>query len=239
MAARDYDKFSRTVTLERTPQARTTVKPEQPAAPRRKAPNRHPQVRPHVPRAKTTGRLGSQQVVSYRGRRVTPNEMTKKKVSVTAILLVLLLVGGVVAAMALSAFSTTQTFTIQRLQSEERALYNQVETLNRDLEQLRSAQHVAGSAREAGMLIPSAPGVLEALPEGGVERRREFDPQQTLPLVDVNDAGERVSRPSSDQDATKKVGESLTQLPGGNVLGQPGPRIDNVVPYAPNVPELP
>ena len=198
-----------------------------------------PGVRPHVPHQKSRGgRLGSQQVVSVRGRRVPTAVKEKSAFGKVGGLAVALLVIGVTIAMVLSGLSTAQTFTIQRLQSQERMLENEVESLSRNLEDLRSSAEVAQRAMDAGMVVASQPGIVEVMGDGHVEHRRDFNPESVVKLVDVNGAPPRANRATSDEQATAELGDSLTQVPGGNVVGE-APAVSglvNLAPYQPNVP---
>ena len=129
MAARDTRGGARATTLTRDGSARAN---------RTDTPKRRrtlPGVKPHVPHSSGRSRLGSQQVVSVRGRRVGTVSAPSRFSAVSAIALPLLVI-GIAAAMLLSGVATTQTFTIQNLQSRERELANEVESLNRDLEDL-------------------------------------------------------------------------------------------------------
>lgn len=252
MAVRDIASAPRTTTLPR-PQSRTAAPTHSPA--------QAPSFRPHVPHGKSRGRLGSQQVVSVRGRRVAPAAAKQNPLVKTGGLAAVLLVVGVAIAMVLSGLSTTQTFTIQELQSQERTLKNEVESLNRDLEDLQSSAEIAQRASESGMLVASEPGVVDVSEDGRFEKKRDFNPESVSPVRDVNGAPTRGTRASSDQRATSELGDSLTRVPGGNVLGQnapsagqassgqgaagqavagqaaqAGPNIDNLQPYQPNVP---
>lgn len=234
MAARDARAGSRGTTLTRD--GRTT------RAPRRTQPQQ-PGLKPHVPHTKAPGargRLGSQQVVSVRGRRVSTAQKGSKFSAVSSIAVPLLIV-GIIAAMVLSGIATAQTFTIQKLQSQERALTNEVESLNRDLEDRRSAARLAQFAEESGMVIASEPGIMAVDGQGRAEERRPFNPESVVKLVDVNGEPIRSGRATSDERATRELGDSLTQRPGGNVLGdqpaagQQPPQFANVAPYQPNV----
>lgn len=225
MAARDTRAGSRATTLTRDARTRTT------RSPRRTQPG----VKPHVPHAKSRGRLGSQQVVSVRGRRVATAAKNSKFSQVSSIALPLLLV-GIIGAMILSGIATTQTFTIQKLQSQERQLANEVESLSRDLEERRSSAEIAQRAEAAGMVVASEPGIMAVDDQGHAEERRPFNPESTAKLVDVNGEQIRSGRASSDDRATRELGDSLTQRPGGNVLGAQTnrPQFANVAPYQPN-----
>ncbi|MEH0147618.1 hypothetical protein V6D40_08095 [Corynebacterium sp. Q4381] len=206
-------------------------------APKR-TPATRPDVRPHVPHQKSRGgRLGSQQVVSVRGRRVATPAKQKTALGKVGGLAVTLLVIGVAVAMVLSGLSTAQTFTVQQLQSQERALENEVESLSRDLEDLRSSAELAQRAAEANMVVANQPGIVEVDADGRVEERREFNPESVAPVLDVNGQPTRAGRATSDQRATDELGDNLTQLPGGNMMNPPAAaRTDNLAPYQPNVP---
>lgn len=232
---------STTMTLPRT---RTAPAPTPGRAPAQ------PGVRPHVPHGKSRGRLGSQQVVSVRGRRVAAPVKPKHPIFAVSGIALTILAIGVAVAMVLSGMSTTQTFTIQQLQSQERMLQNEVESLNRDLEDLRSSAEIAQRAADAGMVVAAQPGIMEVTADGALEQRREPNPEAVAPVVDVNGAPTRADRATSDRRAVDEVVDNLTQVPGGNVLGEDaarpeapantpdtaGPRLDNVAPYQPNVP---
>lgn len=203
------------------------------------APRRTQAYRPHVPHNKAHGRLGSQQVVSVRGRRVAAPVKEKNPVTAVGGLAVALLVVGIAIAMILSGVATAQTFTIQRLQSQERMLENEVESLNRDLEDRRSSAEIAQRAAKEGMLIASQPGIVEVGDDGRIEERRGFNPESLQPVGDINGAPSRADRATSDERATDELADSLTQVPGGNVIGDDAPvapRVENLAPYQPNVP---
>jgi len=180
----------------------------------------------------------------------------KRKFSAVTLVALPLLVAGVVLAMILSGLSTHQSFTVQQLQNRERSLTNEVESLNRDLEDLRSSAEIAQRASEAGMVVPLQPGIVANNGTGGVEEQRPSDPSKTQKVMDVNGAPTTAGRASSDRAATSELGGNLTTVPGGNVLGRgttqpsaaqpdaaqpgaaqpaaPGQRA-NLAPYAPNV----
>lgn len=225
--------------MTRTDQATYTPAPTR--TPRRapeRTPATRPDVRPHVPHQKSRGgRLGSQQVVSVRGRRVATPAKQKTALGKVGGLAVTLLVVGIALAMILSGLSTAQTYTVQKLQAQERALENEVESLGRDLEDLRSSAELAQRAAEANMVSAKQPGIVEVDANGRVEERREFNPESVAPVLDVNGQPTRAGRATSDQRATDELGDNLTQLPGGNVMSPPAaPRADNLAPYQPNVP---
>ena len=148
MGARDFNAVASTSTL-------TRPRPSRQATPRTRV------ARPHVPHEKARGRLGSSQVVSVRGRRVVEARVTDAphRFSKLSSIGVPLLIAGVLAAMGLSGLATSQSFSIQELQKQERNLAAEVETLNRDLEQRRSSAELAQRASEQGMLVASQPGL--------------------------------------------------------------------------------
>lgn len=238
MAARDTRAGSRataTLTRERTDSRTRTT-------PRRTQPGVQPGVKPHVPHKKGRGRLGSQQVVSVRGRRVASTAAPSKFSALSSVAVPLLVV-GIALAMILSGIATAQTFTIQKLQSQERQLANEVESLTRDLEDRRSSAELAQRADAAGMVVAAEPGIMEVKENGRVEEVRPFNPEATTKLVDVNGDLARSSRASSDDRATSELSDALTRRPGSNVLGEgpqaPAehtPQFANLAPYQPNVP---
>lgn len=258
-ASRDFTAGARrsTATLERPAGHR----PGAVQAPAVDVPRREHRYAPHAlhPRAlRGTGRLGSKQVVSVRGRRVgsaAAGSEVRRRFSAVTVIAVPLLVCGVLIAMILSGISTSQSFAIQDLQTRERQLSNEVETLNRDLENAKSSAEIANQAADAGMVVSHAPGILAVDAQGHVEENRAFDPAATQPMTDVaNDTAVpgRDNRATSDRNATAQVGDSLNQVPGGNVLSrgdtpapapgtQPAPAAQlpqveqNLAPYAPRV----
>ncbi|MCG7254467.1 MULTISPECIES: hypothetical protein [Corynebacterium] len=267
MGARDFTATGSTDTLERPSRAGESVargragsrvKPSGRSAARTttKRPTRtgHP-VKPHVPHTKPRGRLGSQQVVTVRGRRVAaPADAAKRRFSVVSSVGLPLLIVGVIIAMVLSGLATSQSFVIEKLQSQERDLKSSVETLNRDLEQRRSSAELAQNAADQGMLVASEPGIVDVAADGKANTRREFDPEKNAKVIDVNSENAPAGRASSDKKATAEISDALTATPGGSrnagqrpsaapaqqgQAGQSAPpahaQIDNVAPYQPNV----
>ncbi|NLF89757.1 MAG: hypothetical protein GX570_00180, partial [Corynebacterium marinum] len=181
-ASRD---FTSTAVLERGQRTRTV--PPQTPLPRRSRPIPPP------------SRLGSRQVVSVRGRRVAEVKRTTLLAKLVS-LSIMLAIAGVAVAMWLSGVSTQQTFQMQVLQSQDRQLSNQLETLNRDLENVRSSAEIARRAGELGMAVPSQPGILAVQENGDIVEQRPADPA-TSPIIDVNGAPVRPGQASSDPDA--------------------------------------
>lgn len=214
-ASRD---FSSTAVLDREQRVRT-VPPQTPLPKRRR----------QVP---LPNRLGSRQVVSVRGRRISHVKRTTLLAKLVGMSIVLA-IGGVAAAMWLSGVSTQQTFHLQTLQAQDRQLSNQLETLNRDLENVRSSAELARRAGELGMEVPTQPGILAVQENGAIVETRPAD-LATRPIIDVNGAPVRPGQASSDPRAIDELGDSLEAIPQGERLRSPAE--PGVAPYAPNVP---
>lgn len=201
-----------TALLERTPQHTTRQAERTRTAP---APSSlKPRIAPHIPRGPR--RLGSKQVVSVRGRRVTTTE-AKRKFSTMSLMALPLLILGIFGAMLLSALSTQQTFTIEQLQSQERTLNNEIETLNRNVEDSRAAAEVAAKADAAGMVVPVQPGIIDVAADGKANETREADPEKNLRIVDVNEETIRTDRATSDREATRDIADNLSALPSNSL----------------------
>ncbi|MDK8625377.1 hypothetical protein [Corynebacterium appendicis] len=201
-----------TALLERAPQRTTRQAERTRTAP---APSGlKPRIAPHVPRGPR--RLGSKQVVSVRGRRVTTTE-AKRKFSTMSLMALPLLILGIFGAMLLSALSTQQTFTIEQLQSQERTLNNEIETLNRNVEDSRAAAEVAAKADAAGMVVPVQPGIIDVAADGKANETREADPEKNLRIVDVNEETIRTDKATSDRDATRDIADNLSALPSNSL----------------------
>ena len=234
-ASRDYSVG--TALLEREQQrTRTTPQPTRtPQTPQTPLPQRR--------RPRPT-RLGSQQVVSVRGRRVSELKKTSLLAKLIGVSIVLA-IAGVAVAMWLAGLATQQTFQTQLLQSQDRQLSNQLETLNRDLENVRSSAEIARRAGELGLVMPVQPGILAVQENGDIveERPAELD---TRPIIDVNGAPVRPGQASSNPIAIHELGDILEALPQGHQLRSPYDELPEpvapepargVLPYAPNVPE--
>lgn len=174
-------------------------------------------------------RLGSQQVVSVRGRRVNPVKRvtTRARLSIVAIAM---MVGGIVFAIWLSGIATQQTFRVQVLTAEESQLNNELETLHRDLENVRSAAEIAGHAVEEGLEIPESPGILRREENGDIVEDRPAS-AETRPIIDVNGEPVRPGQASSDPDGIGQLRERLESIPEGR-RGIPYPQAG-----APQAPE--
>ena len=216
-----------TALLERAPE-RTTRRVERTQSPVK--PNGlKPRIAPHIPRGPR--RLGSKQVVSVRGRRVTSTD-AKRKFSTMSLMALPLLILGIFGAMLLSALSTNQTFKIEQLQSQERTLNNEIETLNRNVEDARAAAEVAAKADGAGMVVPVQPGIINVEADGKANETREADPEKNLRIVDVNQETIRTDHATSDREATRNIADNLSALPqsalprdgGAPAVPAPAPR---------------
>lgn len=167
---------------------------------------------------KPGGRLGSQQVVSQRGRRIAVASTVKSEEQTrlfrVGLCSVAGLIGGVFLAIGLSGASTDQTFTLQQLQAQENQLDNQLETLHRDVELAQASSRLATYAHNERMGVPVQPGVLrvdengeiseDRTPEGGVRE-----------VIDVNDEFARPNAASSNPQRTGELGDTLAPVPSG------------------------
>ncbi|MBF9010752.1 hypothetical protein HMPREF2976_06870 [Corynebacterium sp. HMSC077D10] len=116
--------------------------------------------------------------------------------------------------MGLSGLSTAQTFKIQQLSVQENTLDNQLETLNRDLEDVRSSADVARRAAEDSMGVPAQAGIVEVQENGDIAERRPAEPE-TDSIIDVNGAPVRPGQASSDPNETEDVNGNLNAVPQG------------------------
>lgn len=172
--------------------------------------------RREVPRATPAprrSRLGSRQVVTERGRRVAPIKKVTLFSRLSAVAIALL-IGGVALAVWLSGVSTSQTFRIQHLTVQESQLDNQLETLNRDLEQVRSSADVARRGADSRMGIPTQPGIIEVEEDGSVKERRPAT-EGTEAIIDVNGEPVRTGQATSNPRDTEGMSEELNAVPRG------------------------
>lgn len=156
---------------------------------------------------------GSQQVISVRGRRVVAPRADPKLIKLFTIV-VLLLCAGVGISMGLSGMTTEQTFRLQELNSQETDLNNRIESLNRDVEDARSAATIAAAAQDMGMVSPVLPGILAVEENGDIVEQRAADPE-TRPIIDINGEQARTNRASSNPDETSEVTDNLQAIPQG------------------------
>lgn len=220
-----------------------------PDAPSKRGPRRS------IPR---TSRIGSQQVVSHRGRRLTEIKKVTLFSRLSAIAIGMLIT-GLAIAMWLSGVATTQTFEIQRLTVQEQQLNNQLESLNRDLENIRSSADVARKASATQLGVPTAAGIVEVKENGDMSELRPAE-EGLESIIDVNGAPVRPGQASSDPNETNDVSGNLTERPQGQqqtfrdgseqapdqrpdgVEGQPEPSAPQggaPAPQAPPVPQRP
>ena len=193
---------------------RTTTRGEQRTTTRTVSPTRTTRREiPQITSPTRRSRLGSRQVVTERGRRVAPIKKVNLFSRLSAVAIALL-IGGVFLAVWLSGVSTSQTFRIQQLTYQESQLENQLETLNRDLEQVRSSADVARRGADANMGIPTQPGIVEVTEDGSVEERRPAT-QGTERIIDVNGEPVRTGQATSDPDDTEGVSDELNAVPQG------------------------
>lgn len=204
-----------TGTITRTPRkTRTTTRGEQRTATRTVSPTRTTRREiPTITQPARKSRLGSRQVVTQRGRRVAPIKKVTLFSRLSAVAIALL-IGGVILAVWLSGVSTSQTFRIQQLTYQESQLENQLETLNRDLEQVRSSADVARRGADANMGVPTQPGIVEVTEDGSVEERRPAT-QGTESIIDVNGEPVRTGQATSDPNDTEGVSDELNAVPQG------------------------
>ena len=163
---------------------------------------------------RSTKRLGSKQVVSFRGRQLQPQTKKNGLLTRLGVISLTLLIVGVALAMWLSGLSTKQTFAIQQLTVQDSQLDNQIETLNRDAENLSSSADIARRADEMGMAIPKQPGIAEVGGDGKIVDKREGTPD-TEKLIDVNGEPIRPGQASSDPKDTEGMSDSLNAVPQG------------------------
>ncbi|APT92223.1 hypothetical protein CPHO_04210 [Corynebacterium phocae] len=170
------------------------------------------QIRSHKDRV-AASRLGSKQVVSERGRRVTTSREVRLLTKLSAYSIALL-IAGVCMAMWFSGSATSQAFRIQQLSSQEATLDNQLETLHRDLENARSAADVSRRAVGVSMGVPVQAGIVEVNPEGELIHLREAT-QEMDSIIDVNGELVRPGQASSDPAAARDLEGNVAPLPQG------------------------
>lgn len=178
-------------------------------------------------------RLGSRQVVSRRGRRIQPPKTTPRILKISAAAL-LFAIAGIFCAMTLSGVTTQQTFELQKLKVEQNTLNNQLESLNRDLENVRSSAALARQAGERHLVVPQQPGILAVNEEGEITEVRPPS-DETRPIIDVNGKPVRAHIASSNPEKTRELDGTVSAVPH---LGMPN-NDAAVAPYAPNVPAAP
>lgn len=163
------------------------------------------------PRRRFERRLGSQQVVSIRGRRVESPKADPTLVR-RIVVVTLMIVVGLTVAMILNGRTTEQSFTIRDLGIDRATAENQIETLHRNITASKSTGEASEYAARKHMVIPSAPGLLEVHPDGVTDERIAARPGETRPIIDVNVEATK-PRPNSGSRATTEVRQHLEPVP--------------------------
>lgn len=204
---------SRDLTQERL----TTVVP-----PRTRVHRTIPRVAP--PRRRFQRQAGSQERFTERGRRIERPRVDAGKIRTMGAVLTMIVV-GIAIAIALSGAAAEQTRQLGMLKVQQTTLNNQIETLNRDLEDASSTAEIARRAGELGMVTPDQPGVLTWDAEGALVEIRAAS-GTVRPVADVNADSIRANVTSSNPAATVEVQDQLTAVIPPSV---PAP---NVAPYS-------
>lgn len=179
------------------------------AAPQRQRVHRTiPRVSP--PRRRFQRQAGSQQRFTDRGRRIERPRVDVGRIRTLSGFLALI-VAGIAIAIYLSGAAADQTRQLGMLKQQQTTLNNQIETLNRDLEDASSTAEVARRAGELGMVVPDQPGVLTWDPEGALVEIRAAG-GTVRPVADVNADSIRANVTSSNPAATAQVQEQLTAV---------------------------
>ncbi|WP_235923178.1 hypothetical protein [Corynebacterium lizhenjunii] len=204
---------------------------EEPSAPGRGLPPRRTSHTGTPQRGQRAQRLGSRQVVSERGRRVSSARQVSQRFRLASYG-VGLLIAGVCGSMWFSGQATQQAFHIQELSVQETMLTNQLETLHRDLENVRSSADVARRAAEASMGVPVQAGIVEVQENGDIAERRPAT-AETESIIDVNGAPVRPGQASSDPKEVADVSGNLNAVPQGEQgIARPDPARRGQMPYA-------
>ncbi|MGP5622362.1 hypothetical protein ACTXPP_08470 [Candidatus Corynebacterium faecigallinarum] len=154
-------------------------------------------------------RRGSQQQLTVRGRRVAVREPRNRTMMWTVVLMLALLVAGTALAMYLSGRSTEQSFQLNQAQATSDTLSHEIESLNRDVEDASSTQHIAAEAARLGMEVPGQTGVLN-VENGTVDEARPADNSGNRAVTDI-DGDVRTVGPSSNTEATSGEGERSSE----------------------------
>ncbi len=180
---------------------------------------------------KRHSRLGSQQVVVERGRRLTKTteDRTKFKFGSLAILIVVI---GVVIAMVLSGLSTSQTMRLSEAREESRDLANQIAVLERDIAYSGSTAEIARQAGDMNLVQYEQPAILTVDAEGNLVEVRAGSSEYRR-LLDINGSGNSRAEhaPTSDPAQTDNV-------PGMQAPAVPEQSDDPLPEAAPYLPEL-
>lgn len=159
------------------------------------------------------GRLGSQQRVSVRGRRVQPVKRSNPRVVRLVSFFVLACLIGTASVMLLSGLTTEKTFQVTDAEAKSKTLANEITTLERDVEKAKSAQNLSAKAAEMGMVVPGQAGILESKGDK-VNQRREADNAKDRRVVDVT-GKQRTREATSAPDETRNVPGLAPSSPAG------------------------
>ncbi|MGO2057369.1 MAG: hypothetical protein ACTH2K_03680 [Candidatus Corynebacterium faecigallinarum] len=179
-------------------------------------------------------RRGSQQQLTVRGRRVAVREPRNRTMMWTVVLMLALLVAGTALAMYLSGRSTEQSFQLNQAQATSDTLSHEIESLNRDVEDASSTQHIAAEAARLGMEVPGQTGVLN-VENGTVDEARPADNSGNRAVTDI-DGDVRTVGPSSNTEATSGEGERSSEedmAVADAAAADASPRQSGDLPYTP------
>ena len=99
--------------------------------------------------------------------RLVPQRSTSAPKAPFISMVVLLLAGGLLGLLALNTVLAQGAFRLHALKAETKALADQEQTLEREVETLRTPRNLAAKARELGMVQGSVPAFLR-LADGAV-----------------------------------------------------------------------
>lgn len=177
------------------------------------------------------GRLGSQQQVSVRGRRIAPIENPNRRKFRIIALCVAVVCGAIASIMILSGLTTEKTFQISEAEKKSETLSNEIVSLQRDVEKAKSAQNLSAKAADLGMVVPGQAGILDANGKK-VHERRGSDNGNDRPVIDVSD-GARTRGATSDPEETRNIPGLAPQSPEGAAAQLPSPAPSTGdIPYA-------
>lgn len=188
---------------------------------------------------------GSQQRFTERGRQIQDKKKADPRLVRKVVLLTIAVIGGIFVSMLVSGQTTEQTFKLQELTAQHTTLANQIETLNRDVQQATSSAEIARRAAEMGMVVPDQPGVLTPGENGEIQEVRPAT-DATRAIIDVHDAQLRSPSASSDPKKTSEVAGQLNAVPGQdgaevvqlNTGTNTAANGSSLAPYAPNTRKL-
>jgi cell division protein FtsL len=173
-------------------------------------------------------RPGSLQVTTVRGRRVATAGRGNRMLLKTFALICVVVAVGVAVTMYLSGKTTEQSFQLAEAEGTSDTLSDQIETLNRDVKEAGSTQHLAAEAARLGMVVPGQTGVLDA--DGNrVDQLRAPDAAKDRDVTDVNGDVTR-SGPTSDP---RRTGQVPGLVPSAPTDAAPAPQPAGAAPAAP------